>query len=125
MNVMYNWIENNPDKLKFLDQDVLNANFYDKVTYVDNYLYNYLEILVNPMLTNDNMGKDAIVHFLKKPWKYDYNGVNASYWWKYGKNIYPWRYYRFIILNLIYRKLLATILLFVSVKALKKIKQLI
>jgi lipopolysaccharide biosynthesis glycosyltransferase len=48
MKTVFDWIKNNSDKLKFLDQDVLNANFYDKVKYTDGFLYDYLEILVSP-----------------------------------------------------------------------------
>jgi lipopolysaccharide biosynthesis glycosyltransferase len=124
MNRIFDWIKSNPEKLKFLDQDILNAHFYDKVTYTDGYLNDYLEILVSPLLTNDNMGKATIVHFIKKPWRYDYNGINAKYWWKYGKKIYMFKYIKFSIINFIYNKLLGLILLIIPVNRLKEIKKI-
>jgi lipopolysaccharide biosynthesis glycosyltransferase len=123
MQSVFDWIKNNPDKLLFLDQDVLNANFYDKVKYMESFRYDYLEILVSPLLANDNMEKAVIVHFLKKPWRYDYNGINAGYWWRYAKKIYPYEYFKFSIINLIYRKCLAIVLLFVPIATLKKMKK--
>lgn len=124
MEKIYSWIKQNSDKLKFLDQDVLNANFYDKVKYVDGYSYDYLEILMSPLLPNDGFKKARVVHFLKKPWKYDYTGVNAQYWWKYGKEIYgKLTYYKFLIINSLYRKILNLLLIFVSIETLKKIKK--
>ncbi len=122
MKNTFDWIKNNPDKLKFLDQDVLNAVFYDKVKYVDGYMHDYLEILISPLLPNDNMCKATIVHFIKKPWKYDYNGINAKYWWKYGKMIYRFEYIKFSIVNFVFRKSLGLLMLIVPISTLKKIK---
>ena len=118
----FDFIKKNSDKLKFLDQDVLNALFYDKVKFVDGFMYDYLEILVSHLLANNNMEKATIVHFIQKPWRYNYNGVNAQYWWKYGKKIYKFEYLKFSIINFVYRKLLGFMLLFVSINTLKKIK---
>ncbi len=123
MNKIFDWIKNNPSKLKFLDQDVLNAHFYDKVTYTDGYFNDYLEILVSPLLANDNMEKATIVHFIKKPWRYDYNGINAKYWWKYGKKLYMTEYIKFSVINFIYRKCLGLLLLVVSINDLKNLKK--
>ena len=122
MNKIFDWIKSNPEKLKFLDQDVLNTHFYDKVTYTNGYFNDYLEILVNPLLANDNMEKATIVHFIKKPWRYDYNGINAKYWWKYGKKIYKFKYLKFSIINFLYRKCLGLLLLIIPINTLKKIK---
>ena len=118
----FDFIKKNSDKLKFLDQDVLNALFYDKVKFVDGFMYDYLEILVSHLLANNNMEKATIVHFIQKPWRYNYNGVNSQYWWKYGKKIYKFEYLKFSIINFVYRKLLGFMLLFVSINTLKKIK---
>jgi lipopolysaccharide biosynthesis glycosyltransferase len=120
--IIFDYIENNPEKLKFLDQDVLNALFYDKVKFSYSSLYDYLEILVSHLLVNDNMDKAVIIHFLQKPWRYNYNGVNAKYWWKYGKKIYKLKYFKFSIINFIYRKCLGILLLFIPMTTLKKIK---
>jgi lipopolysaccharide biosynthesis glycosyltransferase len=122
VKTIFDYIKNSSDKLKFLDQDVLNALFYDKVKFVDSFMYDYLEILVSHLLVNDNMEKAVIVHFIQKPWKYTYNGINAKYWWKYGKKIYKFEYFKFSIINFIYRKLLGFTLLFISINSLKKLK---
>lgn len=115
------YIIKNADKLKFLDQDVLNGMFYDKVKLAESNLYDYMEILVSHMLDNENMEKAVIVHFLKKPWRYTYNGVNAKYWWKYAKGMYKLDYIKFSVVNLIFRKSLAILLLFISIKKVKRI----
>lgn len=120
--VIFDYIKNNSEKLKFLDQDVLNALFYDKVKFAYSNLYDYLEILVSHLLVNDNMDKAVIIHFLQKPWKYNYNGVNAKYWWHYGKKLYKKEYLKFLIINFIYRKFLSLLLIFISINKLKKIK---
>lgn len=123
-DTIFDFIKHNSEKLKFLDQDVLNALFYDKVKFVYSNLYDYLEILTSPLLANDNMEKAVIVHFIKKPWRIDYNGINAKYWWKYGKKLYRFEYYRFSILNFLYRKIFAILLLFIPIKTLKRIKNI-
>jgi lipopolysaccharide biosynthesis glycosyltransferase len=125
INIIFNYIKNNSDKLKFLDQDVLNALFYDKVKFAYSNLYDYLEILISHLLANDNMEKAVIVHFIQKPWKYTYNGINAKYWWKYGKKLYKFEYFKFCIINFIYRKCLGLLLLVISINRLKKLKQAI
>lgn len=122
MNSVFTWIQNNANKLKFLDQDILNANFYDKVKYVDGFAHDYLEILMSPLLPNTGIQNASIIHFLKKPWRYDYNGVNALYWWKYGKKIYGTRaYFLFIVINFCYRKILQFLNIFIPIHTLKKI----
>lgn len=95
----FDYAHKNPEKLKFLDQDILNALCYDKVTFADSTLYNYMEILLNPLITNEAIDKAVLVHFIQKPWKYTYTGANASYWWKYAKKHYPYHYFKFLILN--------------------------
>ena len=120
--LFFDYINKNADKLKFLDQDVLNALFYNKVTFANSSLYNYMEILVSHLLTNSNMDKAVIVHFLQKPWKFTYNGVNGKYWWRYARKVYKTKYIVFSIVNFLYRKFLGLVLLVVSVQDLKKIK---
>jgi lipopolysaccharide biosynthesis glycosyltransferase len=123
LNNISNFIKNNNDKLKFLDQDVLNALFYDKVKIMTGVSFNYMEILINTLLTNENMEKVTIIHFLQKPWRYNYKGINAKYWWKYGKKIYKFEYVKFSILNLIYKIFLGLLLLLIPVSVLKKLKK--
>lgn len=122
IKIIFDYIKNNSDKLKFPDQDTLNALFYDKVKFAD-IIYDYMEILVSHLLVNDNMEKAVIVHFIKKPWRYDYNGINAKYWWKYGKKIYKIEYIKFLVINFIYKKCLGILLLLISINDLKKMKK--
>lgn len=119
----FDYIEANADKLKFLDQDVLNALMYNKVVFADPSLYDYMEILVSHLLANDNMEKAIMVHFLQKPWKYTYNGINSGYWWKYARKVYPVKYIVFVIINLVYRKCLSLVLFVVSIQNLKRIRR--
>lgn len=117
------YIKLNSDKFKFLDQDVLNALFYDKVKFVDSAKYDYLEILVSHLLANDNMNKAVMVHYLKKPWRWDYSGINAKYWWKYGKKVYGMKYYKFLFINFFFRKLLGIALLIMPIEKIKSFKK--
>jgi lipopolysaccharide biosynthesis glycosyltransferase len=118
------YIRDNLEKLKFLDQDVLNALLYDNVTFANSSLYNYMEILINPLVSNNAMEKAIIVHFLQKPWNYTYNGVNGRSWWKYAKKIYPAKYREISVTNFFYRKFLGLMLVIVSAKTLKEIKKI-
>ena len=122
MNRIINYIKNNSEKLKFLDQDVLNALFFDTVKYTDGTSYNYIEILVNPLITNDGINTAHIIHFIQKPWKINYTGVNARYWWQYAKENNHLAYIRFIILNTLYRKTLAFVTIFIPLSAFKRLK---
>jgi lipopolysaccharide biosynthesis glycosyltransferase len=112
---------NSQENLKFLDQDVLNGTCFDKVKYTNSAKYNLPEILINPIVTNQAIDKASIIHFLQKPWRVTYRGVNRGLWWTYGKQLYKIQYLRFIILNTIYQKALAFILLFVSISFVKRI----
>lgn len=115
------WINEHPHKLKFLDQDVLNANFYDKVRLIDGFSYNYLEILMSHYLPNKGIDEAHIIHFIKKPWKYDYTGVNSKYWWKYGKKVLGTKaYWNFTILNRCFCNALNILLIFLPLPTIKK-----
>lgn len=120
---IFDFVENNCGKLKFLDQDVFNSLFYDKVKYFNGSNNNYIEILVNPMITNDGIKNANIIHFIQKPWKISYNGVNSSYWWKYAKNDFKSKYYGFMILNFIYKKSLGLLTIFIPLRYLKNVKR--
>ena len=124
VKIFFDYVKANPEKLKFLDQDVLNALMYDKVTFADAGLYDYMEILVNPALSGDALARAVIIHFLKKPWKYSYDGANSRLWWKYAKKIYPLQYYKFRVANCLYRTVVGLMLLIVSRETLKKIKKM-
>lgn len=112
---------NTHESLTFLDQDVLNGTCFDKVKYADSAKYNLPEILINPIVTNQAVEKAAIIHFLQKPWRSTYRGVNRGLWWSYGKCLYKSKYIKFMILNTLYQKMLGLVLLCVSVSSLKKV----
>lgn len=113
------------ENLKFLDQDVLNGTCFDKVKYSNSAKYNLQEILINPVVTNQAVEKAAIIHFLQKPWRANYRGVNSNIWWSYGKHLYRAKYLKFIFLNALYQKTLGLVLLFISIDRLKKLGSLI
>lgn len=104
-----------------MDQDVLNGLFYNKVRLISGSSYNYPEILINPLITNNGLDKAVIIHFLQKPWKYSYRGVNQNLWWRYAREISKKKYYSFCVKNLFYRKTLSLLLIFFSIDFLKKI----
>lgn len=110
---------NSQENLKFLDQDVLNGTCFDKVKYTNSAKYNLPEILINPIITNQAVEKAAIIHFLQKPWKATYRGVNRGLWWSYGKQLHKAKYIKFVILNTLYQKALGVVLLFISVASIK------
>ena len=112
---------NSHGNLKFLDQDVLNGTCFDKVKYSNSAKYNLQEILINPIVTNQATEKAAIIHFLQKPWRVNYRGVNSDLWWSYGRHLYRAKYIKFIFLNTLYQKMLGLVLLFISVDSLKKL----
>ncbi len=123
--IFLNYVRDNPSKLKFIDQNVINALCYDIAQFVNSSTYNYLEIFVNPILINDTMEKAVVVHFSLKPWKYNYYGVNGRYWWKYARKVFPFQYMTFSIVNFIYRKCLGLALLVIPISKLKKLKRVV
>ncbi len=121
---IFSYIEKKHQHLKFLDQDVLNGIFYDKVRLISGSKYNYPEVLINPIVSNDGIRDAVFIHFFQKPWKYNYRGVNHGIWWKYGRDIFRKKYYFFCVNNFFYRKTLGLILLFIPISLLKKIGNL-
>ena len=117
------YITKHSQKLTFLDQDVLNGLLYDKVTFANAGLYNYMEILLNPLLTSPGLTNARIIHFIQKPWKWNYIGTNSKLWWHIARPLYPTAYIRFSVLNFIYRKCLAFITFFISIDQLKNLKK--
>jgi len=125
LNTIFEYISKHAEKLMFLDQDVLNAQFYDKVTYSDNSFYNYMEILVNPLLPNTGVQNAKIIHFIQKPWKYTYTGKNSELWWKYAKKVYIGEYAKFAVINFFYRKCVQLTLLIIPIEKLKCFKKIL
>lgn len=120
---IFSFIKNKSQYLRFLDQDVLNGMFYDKTNVISGSAYNYPEVLVNPLISNNGLEEAVFIHFFQKPWKYNYRGVNQNVWWSYGREIFPKKYYLFLFLNFIYRKMLDVLLLFFSISFIKKVNK--
>jgi lipopolysaccharide biosynthesis glycosyltransferase len=96
------FIKNNPDKLKYCDQDVLNAVLagkWKKLSPRYNFFQNYLmpieDILVRKDLHADiecARMNPCIIHFISnpKPWHKEYN-MPLTEIWIFFKNMTPWR----------------------------------
>lgn len=87
----YSFFENNKDKLKFIDQDILNHCFMDKVKFIDR-KWNYLPSKEYNLKSAEPTKDDAvIIHFVEhKPWK---EKCGQPYfledYWKYYQ-LTPW-----------------------------------
>jgi lipopolysaccharide biosynthesis glycosyltransferase len=98
---------NNKDKLKWLDQDVLNATIGGIAKIIDYKKYNYMHY--NNSSFNQEVLKyiemeNCILHYLGpiKPWNLKYNSQTFKYWFKYAKasKIYS----NAFLLSLIFKK---------------------
>lgn len=116
------FIQEHAEKLTFLDQDVLNAFFFDKVKIVSDIAYNYMEILFNQYIFSSKITRAKIIHYVEKPWNYTYKGVQASLWWKFGKIGNKRKHYMFKVVNTVFRITLALVTICIPVQYLKKLK---
>lgn len=123
LNDIFSFIKNKSQHLKFLDQDVLNGLFYNKTNVISGSIYNYPEILVNPLISNNGISEAVFIHFFQKPWKFNYRGINQNIWWKYGRKFFPKKYYLFLFINFFYKKVLGVLLIFFSIDFVKKINK--
>ena len=85
---IFSYIRKNEKRLYLADQDVLNGMFGKQALIVDERLYNLDEKTVSRYkITNDIWIRKntVIVHFNGKfkPWKENYKGVLARYWFEY------------------------------------------
>lgn len=85
---IFSYIRKNEKRLYLADQDVLNGMFGKQALIVDERLYNLDEKTVSRYkITNDIWIRKntVIVHFNGKfkPWKENYKGVLAHYWFEY------------------------------------------
>lgn len=91
---IFSYISKNGKKLYLADQDVINGMFWDRTINIDPCLYNLDEKTVYYHKIDPASGwienNTVIVHFngSEKPWKDEYNGVLAPYYFRY-KNMNP------------------------------------
>ena len=78
-------------RLKFADQDVLNAVFY-KLVYFVGEEYNYTKVYGLKSQQKIEFTKLKIIHYNGgiKPWSEKYGGLYAHCFWKYAKDIPDW-----------------------------------
>lgn len=100
---IFKWVRKNSNKICYVDQDVLNALFYDKVKFDD---YNLFNLFVQEYKIPD-LKETKIYHYVGryKPWNYSYTGKLDSLFWSYAKKSgYNFQYLKYKLLNYIYRK---------------------
>ena len=82
-----NYIKENSDKIKLVDQDVFNGFLYDsfKISDPDN-TYNYFAPQITPWNRHKVYRNARIIHYAtdKKPWIAGYKYYGFHLWWKYA-----------------------------------------
>ena len=85
--VLFDFISTHGNNLRFHDQDILNALFYDKVIYVDWHIYNQTILHIKDKMEADMRLADAtVIHYAgpDKPWKFDYKSWYFNLFWQYA-----------------------------------------
>ena len=105
-DLVFSYIDTYHDRLKALDQDILNIMFIGHVKYANELIYNH-EIYGGYVTAHKQMvilrNQTAIIHFTGpiKPWNPEGANWADSFWWKYERKrgrAKEWLVYR--ILNL-------------------------
>lgn len=81
------WMRDNPDKLRYPDQNVLNVFMENKIVWAKPEIYNLQLLRVCSGKEKETLMRNAkIVHYntKEKPWNADYDGLNSILFWKYG-----------------------------------------
>ncbi|MCD2502364.1 glycosyltransferase family 8 protein [Clostridium sp. NSJ-145] len=107
-SIYFEYIRDNKDKIKWLDQDVLNVIFNTSSKYDDNERYNkqiFSEHKFNAEQLEYIENNTAIIHYIGaiKPWHYKYENKCKNYYWRYAlisEGIF--HYIRFYSLNYVY-----------------------
>lgn len=98
---LLDFISDNDDKLKYHDQDTLNALFYNKVKYNDWHIYNQTILHIHDYQESKICKKNAcIIHYAgsDKPWNYNYKSWYFMLFWKYAKKAgYRFLFYRTVL----------------------------
>lgn len=87
VQTMLNFIAEKGDRLKFHDQDTLNALFYDRVTYADWHIYNQTVLHIRDKKeAAERLTSAAVIHYAGtgKPWQYNYTSWYMGEFWKYA-----------------------------------------
>ncbi len=76
---MFNWINENKEKIECHDQDIINAALQDRIKYIDE-IYN-AQVLREKNSRFDEIPDPVIIHFLgpKKPWTI-VKPLNSTHW---------------------------------------------
>lgn len=88
VDILFNFIANHGENLKYHDQDTLNALFYDKVIYADWHIYNQTILHIRNKAEAQLRLKDAaVIHYAgsDKPWKHDYKSWYFDLFWKFAR----------------------------------------
>lgn len=86
-DTFFQWMSENPDKLRYPDQNVLNICFKNKLRWVNPRIYNLQLLRVNYGMRKDGFMKQSrVIHYntLEKPWNDNYSGECEGEFWKYG-----------------------------------------
>lgn len=109
--VYFDYIENNKEKITWLDQDVLNVIYNKSSKFVDYMKYN-MQTFSDEEFDKSTIEKineeTVIIHYIGacKPWHYKYNNYCAKFYWEYAKYSEGLlEYIKFKILNYTYKKL--------------------
>lgn len=81
------WMDDNPKKLNYPDQNTLNVCLKGKVVYANPEKYNLQMLRVNK--ASDKIKHAKIIHYNTKvkPWQSDYSGAGGSLYWKYAISV--------------------------------------
>ncbi len=86
----FDYAKEHADRITWLDQDILNAIFYDKKIVCDYQKYNYQHFTDNNITKDEEQSIDSntiVLHYIGsiKPWHYKYQGYTLKYYRKYAK----------------------------------------
>lgn len=107
--IYFDYIENNREKITWLDQDVLNVIYNKKAKYEEYYKYN-MQLFSEEKLSKESLKNikynTAIIHYIGacKPWDFKYKNYCKKYYWKYAKKSEGYvEYIKFSIMSCIYK----------------------
>lgn len=85
-NAFLQWMYSHPNKLKYPDQNTLNACLYKKIVWANPEIYN---LQLSRVCERKLLKQAKIVHFntKEKPWKVPYNGYGEFLYWKYAISV--------------------------------------
>ena len=98
--VLFDFINRYGSELKYHDQDILNALFYDKVIYVDWHIYNQTILhITNQAEADARINQATVIHYAgpDKPWKINYTSWYFDTFWHFAKRAGFWRQYMWTI----------------------------